>query len=136
MVIFKYIASITAAACLRYYFYILDNFIFNDIDNNFAYVENEGIIKAGFYLTVLGFGLGVATAGIGICIGSVGLVPLLIGLNRVLAGSGAPYSLYPVFLGAATLPFCLSFFHSFGYFKIIATDTTIKERSEWKKAMK
>lgn len=62
------------------------------------------------------------------------MVPLIMGLKEVFAVADVDdYSFFPLFVGAISMCFSFGVFHSVGYFLIIASDTTVKEKSELKK---
>lgn len=98
------------------------------------YDENFKLIVAGFWVA-LGLSLcGGCSMGVGFLFSPAGIVPLIIGLERVFKGCETQdYSFFPIFMGTACTTFVVAVFHSFAYFGLIASDTSVKERNELKK---
>jgi hypothetical protein len=77
---------------------------------------------------------GGCTFGVGFVASAAGIVPLIIGLKRVFEYANVTdYSFFPLIQGLACVTFLMALFHSFGYFAIIAADTSVKEKSELRK---
>jgi hypothetical protein len=107
--------------------------VFNDPDRMIIYNQYRLYIIAGFWTCVCTFSFSVISMGIFFLFGIGGLVPLVMGLNKVLAG--VEYSYLPLATGIVSISMIVLITHSFGYYGIIGSGETLKERSSRAKSV-
>ena len=96
-----------------------------------TYHDYEKHIVVGFWVTFGCSLLGMLTFGCAFLLAIGGIVPLIMGLNSVL--EGIDYSYLPLFTGVFATAFSVMVFHSIGYYGIIASGETLKEKTEMRK---